>query len=102
MVDQVCSPTLDRNHETPEYLLDKDCSAVVFGPPIPARLMKMPLSAGVTSMRINGIIAAAWARRSDFTDNRPSLGPFGTAQPIALLATASRTGSASETASRSS
>ena len=36
MVDQVCSPTLDRNHETPEYLLDKDCSAVVFGPPIPA------------------------------------------------------------------
>jgi hypothetical protein len=40
----------------------------------PARLMKMPLSAGVTSMRINGIIDAAWARRSDFTDNRPSLG----------------------------
>jgi hypothetical protein len=34
--------------------------------------MKMPLSAGVTSMRINGIIAAAWAR-ADFTDNRPSL-----------------------------
>jgi hypothetical protein len=74
MVDQVCSPTLDRNHETREYLLDKDCSAVVFGPPISARSMKMPLSAGVNSMRINGIIAAAWARRSDFTDNRPSLG----------------------------
>jgi hypothetical protein len=32
------------------------------------------LSAGVTSLRINGIIAAAWSRRSDFTDNRPSLG----------------------------
>jgi hypothetical protein len=45
-----------------EYLLDKDCSAVVFRPPIPARLMKMPLSAGVTSMRINGIIAALAAR----------------------------------------
>ena len=74
MVDQVCSPTLDRNHEPPGYLLDKDCSAVVFGPPISARSMKMPLSAGVNSMRINGIIAAAWARRSDFTDNRPSLG----------------------------
>ena len=36
--------------------------------------MKMPLSAGVTPMRLNGIIAAAWARRSDSTDNQPSLG----------------------------
>ena len=100
MVDQVCSPTLDRNHEAAEYLLDKDCSAVVFGPPIPARLMKMRWVRA--SPRCGLTASSPPPGRVDQTSRTtdPAWGPFGTAQPIALLATGSRTGSASETASR--
>lgn len=72
-MDQVCAPTLDRNHEPPGYLLDKDCSAVVRAADT-STLDEDALSAGVASLRINGIIDAAWARRSDFTDNRSSPG----------------------------